>query len=104
VFQGDNAPVHGARLVKEYMEETDLYGMEWPAQSPDLNIIENVWHKIKHGVLKNHVQNVTSRKLFETVNHNIWTEIPIDYIQDLYKSIPKRPKQVLKAKGCITKY
>ena len=48
MFQGDNAHAHGARLVKEYMEETDLYGMEWPAQSPDLNIIENVWHKIEH--------------------------------------------------------
>ena len=29
VFQDDNAPIHRApRVVKEYIEETDLYGME----------------------------------------------------------------------------
>ena len=32
VFQDDNAPVHRARLVNEYMEETDLHGIEQPAQ------------------------------------------------------------------------
>jgi len=73
------------------MEETDLHGMEWPAQSPDLNIIENVWHKIKHELQKHAICNIC-------------TEIPIYYIQDLYKSIPKHLKQVIKAKGCITKY
>ena len=36
VFQDDNAPVHGAYVVKEYMDETDLHGIEWPAQNPDL--------------------------------------------------------------------
>jgi hypothetical protein len=87
VLQDDNAPVHRACVVKEYMEEADLHGMEWPSQSPDLNIIENVWHKIKHELQKN-VQNITSRQLLETAIRNIWTEIPIDYIQDLYKSIP----------------
>ena len=66
--------------------------MEWPAPSPDLNIIENVWHKIKHELQK-YVQNITSRQLLETVIRNIWTEIPIYNIQDLYKSIPKRLKQ-----------
>jgi hypothetical protein len=47
------------------MVEADLHGMEWPAQCPDLNIIENVWHKIKHELQK-HVQNITSRQLLET--------------------------------------
>ena len=98
MFQDDNAPIHRARIVKEYMEETDLHDMEWTAQSPDLNIIENVWHKIKHELQK-HVQNITSRQLLETAIRNIWTEIPIYYIQDLYKSIPKHPQQVIKAKG-----
>jgi hypothetical protein len=47
--------------------------MEWPAQSTDINIIENVWHKIKHELQK-HVQNITSRQLLETASRNIWTE------------------------------
>jgi hypothetical protein len=66
--------------------------MEWPAPSPYLNIIENVWYKIKHELQK-HVQNITSRQLLETAIRDIWTEIPIYNIQDLYKSIPKRLKQ-----------
>jgi len=41
------------------MEETDLHGMKCPAQSLDLNIIENAWHKIKHELQK-HVQNIMS--------------------------------------------
>ena len=53
-------------------------------------------------VLQKHVQNITSRKLLETAIRNIWTEILIDYIQDLYKSMPKHLKQIIKAKGCIT--
>jgi hypothetical protein len=41
------------------MEDIDLHGMKWPAQSPDPNIIENAWHKIKKE-LKKQVQNITS--------------------------------------------
>ena len=92
VLKDDHVPMHRARAVKEYMEETDLHGMEWPAPSPYLNIIENVWYKIKHELQK-HVQNITSRQLLETAIRDIWTEIPIYNIQDLYKSIPKRLKQ-----------
>ena len=34
----------------------------------------------------------TSRQLLETGIRNIWTEMSIDYIQDLYESISKRLK------------
>ena len=62
-----------------------------------------MWHKSKHELQKQ-LQNITSRQLLETAIRNIWTEIPIYYIQDVYKSIPKRLKQVINAKSCITKY
>jgi hypothetical protein len=36
--------------------------------------------------LQKHVQNITPRQLLETAIRNIWTEIPIYYIQDAYAS------------------
>jgi len=41
VYQEDNAPVHTARLVKEWFDEyeSEVELLPWPALSPDLNII-----------------------------------------------------------------
>ena len=43
VFMQDNAPYYAVKFVKTFLSEEDVTVMESPAQSPDMNPIENVW-------------------------------------------------------------
>ena len=47
------------------MVENNLNVMPWPSRSPDLNIIENVWHSLKQKVGKKNPSFLA--KLEETI-------------------------------------
>ena len=50
-----NAPVHRAHTVKNCKDQNEATSMEWPAQSPDLNITENIWLYMKRELQKSAV-------------------------------------------------
>ena len=46
-LQMDNAPCHTARSTRDFIEKNNINHIKTPAQSPDLNPIELVWHDMK---------------------------------------------------------
>jgi len=103
IFQQDNASVHTAHIVKAFFVESNLTVMKWPANSPDLNPIENLWSYLKTELGLYKESPKTMDDLWERVQE-VWTKIPIDYIQKLYESMPRRMEEVVRNRGGYTKY
>ena len=103
ILQDDNAPIHRANVVKVWKERNELKCLEWPAQSPDLNPIENLWMILKRRISARDPPAKTVKELKAVVQEE-WKTIPVDDVKNLVKFMPKRAKLVIKAKGFGTKY
>ena len=72
--------------------------------TPDLNIIENIWLYRKRELQKSAVDiTITKNDLLREIQ-SVWRNIELDYIRNLYQSIPDRLNNVIEMKGHLTKY
>ncbi|KAI4895268.1 hypothetical protein NFI96_011739 [Prochilodus magdalenae] len=74
--------------------------LEWPSQSRDLNIIENLWCHLKRAV---HARKPSDLNELEMFCKEEWSKIPSATIQTLIRSYRKRLEAVISAKGGSTK-
>lgn len=100
-FQQDNDPKHCPRVVKSWLESSKIKVLQWPAQSPDLNLIENLWGIIKRAVSARKPFNKSS--LWDII-YQEWHKITPDQCATLVQTMSDRCAQIIKQNGYPTKY
>lgn len=102
-FMQDNAPCHKSKLVMDFLKSEGVPVMIWPAQSPDLNPIENLWAIIKQRRCSKFGVPRSKNELIEQI-FEIWDNLQPNLAQNLALSGQKRCQWVRENGGRMTKY
>ena len=98
IVQQDNASSHTSRFTKSWLQREGIEVLPWPALSPDLNPIENVWGYMTAAVYANGRQFYSEEALKKAIQ-KVWDEIPDAYLASLVKSMPKRVQLLKEVRG-----
>ena len=102
ILQQDNDPKHPSRKTRDWLALKHIATLPWPAQSPDLNPIEQLWATLKrrmgHGAAPTTVDELWERL------ERVWWAIEPDLCCRLVESMPDRVEAVIKARGGHTRF
>lgn len=101
IFQQDNAKPHSAHLTEAWLRTNRVWVLDWPACSPDLSPIENVWRILKRKMRQRRPHSVAHLK---TCLQEEWDKIPTETLNHLVSSVPRCLLSVVKLNGNVTKW
>ncbi len=100
IFQQDLAPAHTTKGTKSWFNDHGVTVLDWPANSPDLNPIENLWGIVKRKMRDTRPNNADDLKAAIKAT---WASITPEQCHRLIASKPLRIYVVIHAKGGPTK-
>ncbi|GFW22046.1 transposable element Tc1 transposase [Trichonephila clavipes] len=92
IFQQDNNPKHTAKIVQLHL----LYHCWKQLNTPDLNVIENLWLQLEKVV---HEHTITSKEVLKKVPREEWAKLSVETTKTLVESMPKRLQAVIQTKA-----
>jgi len=97
----DNDPKHKSNLVRTWLFTNGISLLEFPAYSPDLNPIENLWNDMARRVEARPASTIDE---LQDVIAEEWERTSPAYLRKLARSMPERCQAVIDAQGGHTKY
>ena len=95
-FQQDNARAHTAEATRNWMRENEIRVIEWPAYSPDLSPIENVWAVLKYRLCKRECKTFADLK---SAIQKIWSQFDAGFSSSFLQTMEWRIERCIQLKG-----
>ncbi|GFW40364.1 transposable element Tcb2 transposase [Trichonephila clavipes] len=86
----DNARPHQTLAIEELLESEDITRMDWPAYSPNLNLIEHVWDALGRRIAARLHHPENNQQLKQMLIEE-WVLLPQEMLHQLVLSMRRRP-------------
>ena len=99
-FVQDGAPAPRAKATQQWCKRNlpnFIQKDEWPANSPDLNPIENLWSIIDEAAYRDPIPKTMGG--LKSRLRKAWRNIPLASLRELARSMPQRLKNVIQNNG-----
>lgn len=103
LIQQDNAPVHNSRSTRAWYNQNGIQVMDWPACSPDLNPVENIWGILSRRVYQHNKVYGSVQDLKAAIERE-WAALDPQLLTTLANSLDNRLAEVLKSNGSAINY
>ena len=98
-FVQDGAQPHAAKATQSWNSmnfPNFIAKEEWPANCPDINLIENLWSNINEEAYKDPIPK--TKKELKMRLKEAWKNVSLTILQESSHSMPQRLKNVIKNK------
>ncbi|GFY30617.1 transposable element Tc1 transposase [Trichonephila clavipes] len=89
VFMDDNATCHRTLAVQDCLDSEGIQRLVWPARSPDLNPIENVWDALGRQVAGRNYPPTNKNTLIHALTEE-WDKLPQQLLNKVVQSMVRR--------------
>ncbi|UYV63320.1 hypothetical protein LAZ67_2003740, partial [Cordylochernes scorpioides] len=100
IFKQENARPDVARIVQRFFVNRQIELLSWPARSPDLSPMENMWSMVAQRLTQITSPAATPDQLWQRLEA-AWSTVPQEHIQGLFETMPRRVAAIYNIIYCL---